>query len=93
MSRPLIATKYCKTLLTSGSATFTPAYAARFFDKLLYEFWGFCVNQGVGPWAWDPFPVPPAEEDVALPERDITSYRKAYSSQRLIPQRIRLVKR
>lgn len=39
-----IPVKYCKTLLASGSTSMTPTQAARFFDKLLYEFWGFCVN-------------------------------------------------
>ena len=44
MSRPPIPIKHCKTLLASGSTTLTAAQTARFFDKLLYEFWGFCVN-------------------------------------------------
>lgn len=46
MSRPPIAIKHCKTLLASGSVSFTAAQSARFFDKLLYEFWGFCINGG-----------------------------------------------
>jgi len=37
--------KYCKALPASSSTT-TPAQAARFMDKALYEFWGFCVNGG-----------------------------------------------
>ena len=45
MSTPLqIPIKYCKTLLASGSSTLTATEASRFFHKLLYEWWGFCVN-------------------------------------------------
>ena len=41
-----IPIKYCKALLASSSTTFTPSLGLRFFDKVLYEFWGFCVNGG-----------------------------------------------
>ena len=48
MSVPLPPTpaKFCKSLLASGSITLSPSLAARFLDKALYEFWGFCVNGG-----------------------------------------------
>lgn len=41
-----LAVKYCKTLFASGSLTLTPVNASRIFHKILYEFWGFCVNGG-----------------------------------------------
>lgn len=41
-----IPVKYCKALLASSSTTLTPSQGLRFFDKVLYEFWGFCVNGG-----------------------------------------------
>lgn len=47
MTTPLqIPIKYCKTLLASGSTFMTAAQAGNFFTKLVYEFWGFCVNGG-----------------------------------------------
>ncbi len=50
------------------------------------------VNQSIGPGDWNPFPIPPSSVGPALPPRDLTRYRKAYSSQRLQPNRIRLVR-
>ena len=41
-----IPIKYVKSLSSTGSYFLTPATAARFVSKLLYEFWGFCVNGG-----------------------------------------------
>jgi len=41
-----IPLKYVKSLLATGSTDLQPANATRFFSKLLYEFWGFCVNGG-----------------------------------------------
>lgn len=41
-----IPIKYCKSLLASSSTSLTQTHALRFFDKVLYEFWGFCVNGG-----------------------------------------------
>jgi hypothetical protein len=45
-SEQQIPIKFVKSLLASGSADFTPTQSSRFFEKLLYEFWGFCVNGG-----------------------------------------------
>ena len=42
MTAPNIPLKFIKTLNTTGSLS--QAEAGRFFIKLLYEFWGFCVN-------------------------------------------------
>lgn len=42
MTAPNIPLKFIKTLNTTGSLSQTEA--GRFFLKLLYEFWGFCVN-------------------------------------------------
>lgn len=39
-----IPVKYCKSLLASSSTAFSQTNALRFFDKALYEFWGFCIN-------------------------------------------------
>jgi hypothetical protein len=45
MTTPLqIPIKYCKSLLASGTSYLTPTEAARFFHKVLYEWWGFVVN-------------------------------------------------
>lgn len=41
-----IPIKFCKSLLASSSTNFSPWKASRFLDKLIYEFWGFCVNGG-----------------------------------------------
>ncbi len=47
MPTPLqIPIKYCKTLLASGSSKLTAVEASRFLHKLMYEWWGFCVNGG-----------------------------------------------
>lgn len=46
MPTPQIPVKFVKSLLASGSGDFTPTQASRFFEKLLYEFWGFCINGG-----------------------------------------------
>lgn len=51
------------------------------------------VNQGIGLGEWDPFPIPPAPPEEPTKERDVTRYRKAYSSQRHQPQRIRYIQR
>ena len=50
------------------------------------------INQSMGPGDWNPFPIPPSVAAPSLPPRDLTRYRKAYSSQRLQPNRIRLVR-
>lgn len=42
MAAPDIPLKFIKTLVASGSLSTTET--GRFFVKLLYEFWGFCVN-------------------------------------------------
>lgn len=44
MTAPDIPLKFIKTLTATGSLSTTEA--GRFFTKLLYEFWGFCVNGG-----------------------------------------------
>jgi hypothetical protein len=44
MAAPDIPLKFIKTLTATGSLTTTET--GRFFIKLLYEFWGFCVNGG-----------------------------------------------
>lgn len=41
-----IPIKFVKSLVAPGSSKFTATQASRFFHKLLYEFWGFCVNGG-----------------------------------------------
>ncbi len=45
-----VSPKFCKSLLATGPATgssgILASFAARFFDKALYEFWGFCINGG-----------------------------------------------
>ena len=51
------------------------------------------LNQGIGAGEWDPFPLPPEPPEEKMSERDITRYRKAYSSQRHQPRRIRYVRR
>lgn len=50
-------------------------------------------SQGLALGEWDPFPIPPLDEEIQLPERDTTRFRKSYSSQRNTPQRLRLIKR
>lgn len=50
-------------------------------------------GQSIGTGEWDPFPLPPPEPEERLAQRDTTRYRKAYSSQRLQPRRVRLIKR
>jgi hypothetical protein len=49
-------------------------------------------DQGLAMGDWDPFPIPPPPPVPVLPPRDLTRYRKAYSSQRSQPVRIRLVR-
>lgn len=51
------------------------------------------VNQGIGGGEWDFFPLPPPVPEEKMSERDTTRYRKAYSSQRYQPRRIRYIKR
>jgi hypothetical protein len=51
------------------------------------------TNQGVGSGEWDVFPAPPEEPEPELPQRDLTRFKKTYSSQRHQPQRVRLVRR
>lgn len=51
------------------------------------------VGQSVGPGEWDPFPIPEAPPAPTLPQRDVTRYRKTYSSQRHQVQRIRIVRK
>ncbi len=41
-----IPIKYVKSLSSTGSNSLTPTTAVRFVSKLIYEFWGFCVNGG-----------------------------------------------
>lgn len=41
-----IPVKFVKSLLATGTSDFTPTHASRFVSRLLYEFWGFCVNGG-----------------------------------------------
>jgi len=50
------------------------------------------VDQGVGPGLWDPFPTPQPPPAPPPPDRDVTRYRKTYSSQRMQPRPIRLVR-
>lgn len=50
-------------------------------------------NQSVGGGEWDPFPIPPELPNPETPERDVTRYRKGYSSQRMQVQRIRYSRR
>lgn len=45
MTAPDIPLKFIKTLVATGSLSTTET--GRFFTKLLYEFWGFCVNGGI----------------------------------------------
>lgn len=49
-------------------------------------------DQGLSPGDWNPFPVPVAPPEPVLPPRDLTRYRKAYSSVRHQPVRVRLVR-
>lgn len=51
------------------------------------------ANQSIGAGDWDPFPTPEIVEAPELPQRDTTRYRKAYSSQRNQPQRVRIIRR
>ena len=51
------------------------------------------TNQSIGPGAWNPFPVPAVPAPVVMHERDARRFRKAYSSQRMQPRKIRIVKR
>lgn len=51
------------------------------------------VNQSVGAGDWDPFPLPEPPAEPELPQRDVTRYRKTYSSQRHQVQRIRIVRK
>jgi len=48
------------------------------------------VDQGIGPGAWDPFPIPETPAEAPLPVRDVTRFRKSYSSQRMQPRSIRV---
>ncbi len=48
------------------------------------------VDQGIGPGAWDPFPIPEAAAEEPPPVRDVTRFRKSYSSQRMQPRPIRI---
>jgi hypothetical protein len=48
------------------------------------------VNQSLGEAAWDPFPIPPPPPVPPAPQRDLTRFRKAYSSQRMQPRPVRL---
>jgi hypothetical protein len=50
------------------------------------------VDQGVSIGDWNPFPVPEAPPAPVLPPRDLTRFKKAYSSSRHQPVRIRLVR-
>lgn len=50
------------------------------------------VNQGVGPGAWNPFPAPEAPPAGSQATRDVTRYRKTYSSQRMQPRPVRIVR-
>jgi len=50
------------------------------------------VNQSIAPGLWDPFPIPSPPPEPVLPPRDMTRYRKTYSSQRHQVQRIRIVR-
>jgi hypothetical protein len=50
------------------------------------------IDQGVGPGEWDPFPIPEPPVEPELPQRDVTRFKKSYSSQRMQPKRIRLVR-
>lgn len=50
-------------------------------------------NQGVGAGDWDAFPALPVEVEAPLPQRDVTRFRKSYSSQRSQPKRVRLIRR
>lgn len=48
------------------------------------------VDQGIGPGAWSPFPTPEVPAEEPPPVRDVTRYRKSYSSQRMQPRPIRI---
>lgn len=50
------------------------------------------TNQGVSPGSWSPFPAPAPVEQPVLRQRDITRFRKSYSSQRLQPRPIRIIR-
>lgn len=43
---PAHPVKFIKGLRTPGELGLSPRHGARFFAKLLYEFWGFCINGG-----------------------------------------------
>lgn len=50
------------------------------------------VDQGLAAGDWNPFPLPEVPPSPTLPPRDLTRYKKAYSSSRHQPVRIRLVR-
>ena len=44
------------------------------------------VNQSLGQAGWDPFPIPTVEPEEPPAQRDVTRFRKSYSSQRMQPR-------